>query len=144
MDKSEALAEAGSPLEGHDGRQNWTLDQEDRGFASTRARDGPAGRRGEASDVGWETECARGESSCRALASGIGVVVFSSVHLIILLVVLAIYALSIGALVVTVRSDQLMTSEKIIWSAILLLVPGIGLIVWALLWFTRRWPRHSV
>jgi hypothetical protein len=37
-----------------------------------------------------------------------------------------------------------MTSEKIIWSAILLLVPGIGLIVWALLWFTRRWPRHSV
>lgn len=69
---------------------------------------------------------------------------FSSVQLIILLVVLAIYALSIWALVVTVRSDQLMTSEKIIWSAILLLVPVVGVIVWALLWFTRRWPRHSV
>lgn len=69
---------------------------------------------------------------------------FSSVQLIILLVVLAIYALSIWALVVTVRSDQLMTSEKIIWSAILLLVPVVGVIVWVLLWFTRRWPRHSV
>jgi len=54
------------------------------------------------------------------------------------------YALSIWALTVTIRSDQLMTIEKVIWSLILILVPGIGLLVWALLWFTRRWPRHTV
>jgi len=70
--------------------------------------------------------------------------VFSSSHLLILVAVLAMYALSIWALTVTIRSDQLMTIEKVIWSLILILVPGIGLLVWALLWFTRRWPRHTV
>jgi uncharacterized membrane protein YjjP (DUF1212 family) len=65
-------------------------------------------------------------------------------HLVTLVVMGAIYALSIWALIVTIRSDQLMTSEKVIWSAILLLVPGVGLIVWLLLWLTRRWPPHSV
>ena len=69
---------------------------------------------------------------------------FSSSHLLILVAVLAMYALSIWALIVTIRSDQLMTIEKVIWSLILILVPGIGLLVWALLWFTRRWPRHTV
>ncbi|QPE03582.1 PLDc N-terminal domain-containing protein [Microbacterium schleiferi] len=69
---------------------------------------------------------------------------FSSSHLLILVAVLAMYALSIWALTVTIRSDQLMTIEKVIWSLILILVPGIGLLVWALLWFTRRWPRHTV
>ncbi len=65
---------------------------------------------------------------------------FDPLHLIGAIVAVVIVALTVWALVVTLRATDLVASEKVIWSLILVLFPGIGLIVWALLRLTRRRP----
>ncbi|HET8927316.1 MAG TPA: hypothetical protein VFN24_05735 [Microbacterium sp.] len=64
-------------------------------------------------------------------------------HLVGLLCAIVTIVLIAWALVTTLRATDIMLSEKIIWSVMLVVFPPIGLIVWALVWFTRRRVRRA-
>ena len=57
---------------------------------------------------------------------------FGFPHLLILLVVLAIWALAIWALVVTLRDPTLSVAAKVIWAILLIVFPYFALILWAI------------
>ena len=58
-------------------------------------------------------------------------------HVLILLAVLAVWALAVWALVVTIRDPQLSTAVKVIWAFLLILFPYFALIIWAIDRFVR-------
>lgn len=62
---------------------------------------------------------------------------FSFPHLLIIVAVLAIWALAIYALVLTVRDPNLSTAVKVIWAILLILFPYFALIIWAIDRFVR-------
>lgn len=62
----------------------------------------------------------------------------SFVHLGIVLVMLALFALAIWALVTTLRSSDTPTIEKVAWTAILIFFPVLGVLVWLGLYFIPR------
>ena len=62
---------------------------------------------------------------------------FSFPHLLIILAVLAVWALAIWALVVTIRDPKLSTAVKVIWAILLLVFPYFALIIWAIDRFVR-------
>jgi hypothetical protein len=64
-------------------------------------------------------------------------------HLLWLVAAVVVIGLIIWALITTLRATDIMLIEKIIWSVILVISPPIGLIVWALVWFTRKRPRPA-
>lgn len=63
---------------------------------------------------------------------------FSPLHLVIAFVVLAVYAASIWAIVVTILDRRYGVAEKVIWVAELLIFPLLGLIVWLIARAFRR------
>lgn len=62
---------------------------------------------------------------------------FSFPHLLIILAVLAVWALAVWALVVTIRDPKLSTAVKVIWAILLLVFPYFALIIWAIDRFVR-------
>ena len=64
-------------------------------------------------------------------------------HGLWLVAAVIVIALIFWALLTTIRATDISLSEKIIWSVILLISPPIGLIVWSLVWFTRRRTRRA-
>lgn len=58
-------------------------------------------------------------------------------HLLILVAVLALWALAVWALVVTIRDPQLSTAVKVIWAILLIVFPYFALILWAIDRFVR-------
>jgi plastocyanin domain-containing protein len=59
-------------------------------------------------------------------------------HLLIVLVVLASIVLVIWAIVAMTRDTTVPAIATALWVLVILLVPGIGLIAWAIWWFTRK------
>ncbi len=57
---------------------------------------------------------------------------FGFPHLLIILAVLAVWALAIWALVVTLRDPQLSVAVKVIWAILLIVFPYFALIIWAI------------
>ena len=62
---------------------------------------------------------------------------FSSWHLLIGLGALAFVVLLVIALVVTIRDETLPTSDKVVWSLVLIVFPTVGLLIWAIYWSVR-------
>lgn len=63
---------------------------------------------------------------------------FSPLHLVVVITVVAAYAASIWAVVVTITDRRYGTGEKVIWVAELLIVPVLGLVVWLIARAFRR------
>ena len=63
---------------------------------------------------------------------------FSPLHLVVVIAVVAAYAASIWAVVVTIIDRRYGTGEKVIWVAELLIVPVLGLVVWLIARAFRR------
>lgn len=57
-------------------------------------------------------------------------------HPLVLLIGLALIALMVWAVIVTVRSRAMSTTAKIWWILVIVLAPLVGLAAWALTWFT--------
>jgi hypothetical protein len=49
---------------------------------------------------------------------------------------IAVLALMVLAVIVTVRSRAMTTRAKVVWTLIVLFLPICGLVAWALVWFT--------
>lgn len=62
---------------------------------------------------------------------------FGFPHLLIIVAVLAIWALAIYALVLTIRDPNLSTPVKVIWAILLILFPYFAIIIWAIDRFVR-------
>ena len=62
---------------------------------------------------------------------------FSIWHLLIGLGALAFVVLLVIALVVTIRDETLPTSDKVVWSLVLIVFPTVGLLIWAIYWSVR-------
>ena len=59
-------------------------------------------------------------------------------HIIVMLVSLAVLALTVWALIVTLRSTYASGYEKVVLTLMLVFLPIVGLAAWALSWFTKR------
>jgi hypothetical protein len=63
---------------------------------------------------------------------------FSPMHLILVIALVAVYAASIWAIVVTITDPIYGVAEKVVWVAELLIFPVLGLIVWLIARAFRR------
>jgi len=63
---------------------------------------------------------------------------FSPVHLIVVVALVAVYAASIWAVVVTILDQRYGVGEKVVWIAELLIFPVLGLAVWLIARAFRR------
>ena len=55
----------------------------------------------------------------------------------------ALYAACIAAIAVTVLDKRLTLVHKLIWVAVIVLVPIFGVIVWAISWLVKRVTRTT-
>lgn len=62
---------------------------------------------------------------------------FSIWHLFIGLGALVFVVLLVVALVITIRDETLPTSDKVVWSLVLIIFPTVGLLIWAIYWSVR-------
>jgi uncharacterized membrane protein YjjP (DUF1212 family) len=64
-----------------------------------------------------------------------------SIHLLILMLVLASIALVLWAIVTMTRDSTVPAIVTVLWALVMLLVPGLGIIAWAVWWYTRKHSR---